>query len=163
MPILLSHIVESDKRVARATHPIINAWVCRTPDGVFHHGKATRTMGVCRRLPSTDCDDDGETAAGGRLAHLLSMLVCMHAWRQAHLADMMSRLECRKCPGRCHALVWRRAAGTRPVQANQSCGPGRVGKVGRASCKRGRVRRARQTLALRPANARLSPVAGSPF
>ncbi|GAK65339.1 UPF0029-domain-containing protein [Moesziomyces antarcticus] len=54
---VLSRIV-SDKRVARATHPIINAWVCRGADGVVHR----------------DCDDDGETAAGGRLAHLLSIL-----------------------------------------------------------------------------------------
>ncbi|WFD31634.1 hypothetical protein MSPP1_002673 [Malassezia sp. CBS 17886] len=56
---LLAHLVSSDKRIQRATHPVIHAWVCRTPDGVLHH----------------DCDDDGETAAGGRLAHLLSLLV----------------------------------------------------------------------------------------
>ncbi|PWN53238.1 UPF0029-domain-containing protein [Violaceomyces palustris] len=48
----------SDKKVARAAHPIINAWVCTTEDGVVHR----------------DCDDDGESAAGGRLAHLLSIL-----------------------------------------------------------------------------------------
>lgn len=58
VPLVLSHIL-SDKRVARATHPIINAWVCQTKDGVVHR----------------DCDDDGESAAGGRLAHLLSLLV----------------------------------------------------------------------------------------
>lgn len=57
VPSVLSLIL-SDKRVARATHPIINAWVCKTDDGVVHR----------------DCDDDGETAAGGRLAHLLSIL-----------------------------------------------------------------------------------------
>ncbi|PWY97590.1 UPF0029-domain-containing protein [Testicularia cyperi] len=51
-------LILSDKRVARATHPIINAWVCKTWDGVIHR----------------DCDDDGETAAGGRLAHLLGIL-----------------------------------------------------------------------------------------
>ena len=38
VPVLLSHILESDKRVQRATHPIIHAWVCRTDDGVLHHG-----------------------------------------------------------------------------------------------------------------------------
>ncbi|CBQ72677.1 related to YIH1 [Sporisorium reilianum SRZ2] len=58
---VLSRIL-SDKRVARATHPIINAWVCSTSDGVVHR----------------DCDDDGETAAGGRLAHLLSILELDH-------------------------------------------------------------------------------------
>ncbi|SPO27092.1 related to YIH1 [Ustilago trichophora] len=57
VPSVLSLIL-SDKRVARATHPIINAWVCKAPDGIIHR----------------DCDDDGETAAGGRLAHLLSIL-----------------------------------------------------------------------------------------
>lgn len=58
VPSILSHIL-SDKRVARATHPIINAWVCKSAsNGVVHR----------------DCDDDGETAAGGRLAHLLSIL-----------------------------------------------------------------------------------------
>ncbi|CDW98046.1 hypothetical protein [Sporisorium scitamineum] len=58
---VLSRIL-SDKRVARATHPIINAWVCSTNDGVTHRG----------------CDDDGENAAGGRLAHLLSILDLDH-------------------------------------------------------------------------------------
>ncbi|SNX85519.1 related to YIH1 [Melanopsichium pennsylvanicum] len=51
-------LILSDKRVARATHPIINAWVCKDANGVVYR----------------DCDDDGETAAGGRLAHLLSLL-----------------------------------------------------------------------------------------
>lgn len=59
VPVILSHILK-DKRVARAAHPTINAWVCRTqPDSSIVH---------------RDCDDDGETAAGGRLAHLLSIL-----------------------------------------------------------------------------------------
>lgn len=59
VPAILAQIV-SDKRVARAAHPIINAWVCRAEPGssIIHR----------------DCDDDGETAAGGRLAHLLSIL-----------------------------------------------------------------------------------------
>jgi hypothetical protein len=47
-----------DRRIARATHPAIFAWCVRTSDGVLHR----------------DCDDDGETAAGGRLAHLLDLL-----------------------------------------------------------------------------------------
>ncbi|WFC99583.1 hypothetical protein MYAM1_002328 [Malassezia yamatoensis] len=58
VPIVLSSILESDKRIQRATHPLIHAWVCRTSDNILHH----------------DCDDDGETAAGTRLAHLLSVL-----------------------------------------------------------------------------------------
>lgn len=38
VPLFLSHIVDTDKRVQRATHPIIHAWVCKTEDGVLHHG-----------------------------------------------------------------------------------------------------------------------------
>jgi len=53
---ILSHLV-SDRRISRATHPIINAWRCLV-DGVLH----------------LDNDDDGETSAGGRLAHLLQIL-----------------------------------------------------------------------------------------
>lgn len=57
VPSILSGLLQ-DRRVARATHPAIYAWVCRTAGGVVHR----------------DCDDDGETAAGGRLAHLLDLL-----------------------------------------------------------------------------------------
>ncbi|KAF9035069.1 ribosomal protein S5 domain 2-like protein [Hymenopellis radicata] len=47
VPIILSHL-SADRRISRAAHPIINAWRYN--------------------------DDDGETAAGGRLAHLLQIL-----------------------------------------------------------------------------------------
>ncbi|OCB87513.1 UPF0029-domain-containing protein [Sanghuangporus baumii] len=56
VPTILSHLM-ADRRISRAAHPIINAWRCRT-NGVLHQ----------------DNDDDGETAAGGRLAHLLQIL-----------------------------------------------------------------------------------------
>ncbi|KAH8096666.1 ribosomal protein S5 domain 2-type protein [Cristinia sonorae] len=56
VPLILSHLM-SDRRIARAAHPIINAWRCQV-GGVVHQ----------------DNDDDGETAAGGRLAHLLQIL-----------------------------------------------------------------------------------------
>jgi len=56
VPIILSFLL-SDRRIARAAHPIINAWRCRV--GATLH---------------QDNDDDGETAAGGRLAHLLQIL-----------------------------------------------------------------------------------------
>lgn len=58
VPHILS-IIMKDKKVARATHPAIYAWVFRP------EGEAT----IHR-----DCHDDGETAAGGRLAHLLNLL-----------------------------------------------------------------------------------------
>ncbi|KAJ7151427.1 ribosomal protein S5 domain 2-type protein [Mycena crocata] len=56
VPIILAHLV-SDRRVARAAHPVINAWRCQV-GSLLHQ----------------DNDDDGETAAGGRLAHLLHIL-----------------------------------------------------------------------------------------
>lgn len=56
VPQILGHLM-SDRRIARAAHPIINAWRCQV--GATLH---------------QDNDDDGETAAGGRLAHLLRIL-----------------------------------------------------------------------------------------
>ncbi|KAI0705758.1 UPF0029-domain-containing protein [Cerioporus squamosus] len=56
VPLILAHLL-SDRKIARAAHPIINAWRCRVGN-VLHQ----------------DNDDDGETAAGGRLAHLLQIL-----------------------------------------------------------------------------------------
>ncbi|EIW61134.1 UPF0029-domain-containing protein [Trametes versicolor FP-101664 SS1] len=56
VPPILEHLL-SDRRIARAAHPIINAWRCRV--GATLH---------------QDNDDDGETPAGGRLAHLLQIL-----------------------------------------------------------------------------------------
>jgi len=56
VPLILAHL-QSDRRIARAAHPIINAWRCQV-GSVLHQ----------------DNDDDGETAAGGRLAHLLQIL-----------------------------------------------------------------------------------------
>ncbi|KAI0068659.1 hypothetical protein BV25DRAFT_1817563 [Artomyces pyxidatus] len=57
VPLILAFLME-DRRIARATHPIINAWRCQVGNV------------LCQ-----DNDDDGETAAGGRLAHLLQILV----------------------------------------------------------------------------------------
>ena len=54
----VQHLILSDKRVAKATHNI-TAWRIRN-----------RETGVVYR----DCDDDGETAAGGRLLHLLDLM-----------------------------------------------------------------------------------------
>ncbi|KDQ64183.1 hypothetical protein JAAARDRAFT_27805 [Jaapia argillacea MUCL 33604] len=56
VPLILSFLM-SDRRIARAAHPIINAWRCQV--GATLH---------------QDNDDDGETAAGGRIAHLLQIL-----------------------------------------------------------------------------------------
>ncbi|KAI6024451.1 ribosomal protein S5 domain 2-type protein [Pisolithus marmoratus] len=56
VPLILDHLM-SDRQIARATHPVIHAWRCKVGN-VLHQ----------------DNDDDGETAAGSRLAHLLSIL-----------------------------------------------------------------------------------------
>jgi hypothetical protein len=53
----LQHLILTDKKVARATHNI-TAWRIRgTKDTTYQ-----------------DCDDDGETAAGGRLLHLMQLM-----------------------------------------------------------------------------------------
>jgi hypothetical protein len=57
VPLILAYLM-SDHRISKAAHPIINAWRCQV-GSVLHQ----------------DNDDDGETAAGGRLAHLLQILV----------------------------------------------------------------------------------------
>lgn len=56
----------SDRKIARAAHPVIHAWRFEE-NGIIHQ----------------DNDDDGETAAGGRLAHLLQILVRAQ-WQEAN-------------------------------------------------------------------------------
>lgn len=53
----LSHLLDSDKKVAKATHNI-TAWRIKADNGVTFQ----------------DCDDDGETAAGGRVLHLMQLM-----------------------------------------------------------------------------------------
>src|ERR1700759_341323 len=53
----LQHLLATDKKVARATHNI-TAWRIRGEDGTTYQ----------------DCDDDGETAAGGRVLHLMQLM-----------------------------------------------------------------------------------------
>ncbi|KZW04178.1 UPF0029-domain-containing protein [Exidia glandulosa HHB12029] len=60
VPAVLDHLM-SDRKVARAAHPIIHAWRCSV-NGVMQ----------------SDNDDDGESAAGGRLAHLLQLMDLDH-------------------------------------------------------------------------------------
>lgn len=56
VPLVVSYLL-SDRRIARAAHPVIHAWRCQVGTVLYQ-----------------DNDDDGETAAGGRLAHLLQIL-----------------------------------------------------------------------------------------
>lgn len=53
----LQHLLSTDKKVRLATHNI-TAWRIRGPNGTSFQ----------------DCDDDGETAAGGRLLHLMQLM-----------------------------------------------------------------------------------------
>jgi hypothetical protein len=86
VPIILAHLM-SDHRIARAAHPVINAWRCQV--GPLMH---------------QDNDDDGETAAGGRLAHLLQILVSDPnvSKRTSNVCATGSL----KCASRCHPVLW---------------------------------------------------------
>ena len=53
----VQHLLSVDKKVRTATHNI-TAWRIRGPNGTSFQ----------------DCDDDGETAAGGRLLHLMQLM-----------------------------------------------------------------------------------------
>ncbi|KAI0307131.1 Aldehyde/histidinol dehydrogenase [Multifurca ochricompacta] len=60
VPLILAFLM-ADRRVTKAAHPIINAWRCQlAAPTVYTH--------------PPDNGDDGESAAGGRLAHLLQIL-----------------------------------------------------------------------------------------
>ncbi|CDZ98224.1 Uncharacterized conserved protein [Phaffia rhodozyma] len=60
IPIILNYLLE-DKKISKAAHPIIHAYRLHGPGGSIIQ----------------DNDDDGETAAGGRIAHLLQILDVM--------------------------------------------------------------------------------------
>lgn len=60
----LDHLIATDKRVAAATHNI-SAWRIREKKASDPSAAETIVQ---------DCDDDGETAAGGRLLHLMQLM-----------------------------------------------------------------------------------------
>ena len=81
----LDHLLASDKKVARATHNI-NAWRIRGGTASFNtstntndliDGNHTNDRKPSKEILYQDSDDDGETAAGTRLLHLLQL---MDAW-----------------------------------------------------------------------------------
>ncbi|KAI1104319.1 UPF0029-domain-containing protein [Jackrogersella minutella] len=69
----VQHLLSSDKKVRTATHNI-TAWRIKGPNNTTFQ----------------DCDDDGETAAGGRLLHLMqlmdlwNMMVIVTRWYGGH-------------------------------------------------------------------------------
>ena len=78
----LDNLLASDKKVARATHNI-NAWRIRcsastsTSDIATSGNNNTSNKKPSNEITYQDSDDDGETAAGTRLLHLLQL---MDAW-----------------------------------------------------------------------------------
>jgi putative IMPACT (imprinted ancient) family translation regulator len=75
---LVIHELLSDKKIAKAAHPAIFAYRIAKEIGgpagkVISSGKSHHLSYVSCVL-IVDCDDDGESAAGGRLAHLLEIL-----------------------------------------------------------------------------------------
>ncbi|MCJ1407349.1 eIF2 kinase Gcn2p negative regulator [Ptychographa xylographoides] len=61
----VARLLDSDRRIAKATHNI-RAYRIRTP--------AQPDTPQAKEVVFQDCDDDGETAAGGRLLHLLQVM-----------------------------------------------------------------------------------------
>ncbi|PLB51951.1 impact family protein [Aspergillus steynii IBT 23096] len=64
----LDYLLATEKKVAAATHNI-SAWRIRQQKPVAGGGKGESTEMIVQ-----DCDDDGETAAGGRLLHLMQLM-----------------------------------------------------------------------------------------
>lgn len=77
---LVVHKLLSDKKIAKAAHPVIHA---------FRIAKMPERDGQARVIIS-DNDDDGETAAGGRLQHLLQILVsCLGLLKETWLTPVL--------------------------------------------------------------------------
>ncbi|PWN20268.1 ribosomal protein S5 domain 2-like protein [Microstroma glucosiphilum] len=70
VPLLLQSLLDLYPRMEKATHPLMRAWACTESGEATGGGNHEKGRKVVHR----DCDDDGESAAGGRLAHLLEML-----------------------------------------------------------------------------------------
>ncbi|KAJ9123267.1 hypothetical protein QFC22_001465 [Naganishia vaughanmartiniae] len=65
VPLVIHHLL-SDKKIAKAAHPVIHAYrIVKDQEDIGKPGQ---------QVIVADNDDDGETAAGGRLAHLLQIL-----------------------------------------------------------------------------------------
>ena len=74
---------------------------------VFHNPVST----VVESLGRLDNDDNGESAAGGRLAHLLQILVCILSFcyyaKIVFLIIIQHFSGCQKCAGHRYAVLWR--------------------------------------------------------
>ncbi|XP_049553521.1 protein IMPACT isoform X4 [Orcinus orca] len=103
-----------NKKIASATH---NIYAYR----IYCEDKQTFLQ---------DCEDDGETAAGGRLLHLMEELCGGQACRlvgftlraafdKCQTEEDLTDFECEKCHGGGITLVWRDFARTRSLQTYQ--------------------------------------------
>lgn len=90
-------LLATDKKIARATHNM-TAWRIRKDNGIQFQ----------------DCDDDGETAAGSRMLHLLTVCLKLDLFGILLTAADDGCVECRGCG---QPVVWWRAFGPRSVQA----------------------------------------------
>lgn len=68
----IAHLLATNKKVASATHNI-SAWRIKTISHGTTPGTGTAAE-VNNEVIIQDCDDDGETAAGGRLLHLMQLM-----------------------------------------------------------------------------------------
>ena len=66
----VAHLMRVDKKVAKATHNI-TAYRIRASPTVSKFGRQSSQH---QQLIFQDCEDDGESAAGGRLLHLLQIM-----------------------------------------------------------------------------------------
>ncbi|KAJ9107490.1 hypothetical protein QFC21_000944 [Naganishia friedmannii] len=76
VPLVIHHLL-SDKKIAKAAHPVIHAYrIIKDQEDIGKPGQ---------QVIVADNDDDGETAAGGRLAHLLQILTYWSSSRDGQL------------------------------------------------------------------------------
>ena len=79
----VASLITEDKRVAKATH---NITAYRIKASLSQDSRASAVSSHERQLIFQDCNDDGESAAGGRLLHLLQamdvwgLLVVVSRW-----------------------------------------------------------------------------------
>ncbi|RAL01888.1 PLP-dependent transferase [Aspergillus ibericus CBS 121593] len=69
----LDHLLATEKKVATATHNI-SAWRIREVKSTAGGSNGGGKNGDATEMIVQDCDDDGETAAGGRLLHLMQLM-----------------------------------------------------------------------------------------
>lgn len=70
----ISHLLSTNKKVASATHNI-TAWRIKSPSPASNNNSKTKgSDSAPPEIIIQDSDDDGETAAGGRLLHLMQLM-----------------------------------------------------------------------------------------